>query len=138
MANKTPKRKNYAILLTCIILALLTWFIVKMSANYTATYHLEVVFYNIPDDKSLVSQSDSVLTVVFEDRGLSLLPLELSSKKLKIDYDKITSSYQKKYNHICLQEKQIKDYISDQSKFSKHIKYIQPNRICILMRNEKE
>lgn len=138
MAKKKPKRKNYAVLLTCIILALSTWFIVKMSATYTATYQLEVVFSNLPDNKVLVSQSDTVFTIVFEDRGMSLLPLELTSKRLKIDYDKITSSYQKKYNHICIQEKQIKNYISEKSKFSKNIKSIQPNRVCILIRDEKE
>ena len=137
MAKKKTKR-NYAVLLICLILALVAWFIVKMSFNYTATYQLEVVFYNIPVNKVLVNQSDTMLTVVFEDKGLSFLPLELSSKKLKIDYVQITSSYQKKYDHICIQEKQLKDYIANCPKFSKNIKSIQPTRICIQLQDEIE
>ncbi|MBP7102341.1 MAG: hypothetical protein KBA86_03750 [Bacteroidales bacterium] len=137
MAKKKTK-KNYAVLLTCLILALLAWFIVKMSINYTATYQLDVVFYNIPNNKMLVNQSDSLIKVVFEDKGLSFMPLELSSKKFKIDYDKITSSYQKKYNHICIQEKQLKDYMANCPKFSKNIKSIEPTRICIQLQDEIE
>ncbi|MDD3280638.1 MAG: hypothetical protein PHC83_03615 [Bacteroidales bacterium] len=135
---KKKTKKNYAVLLTCLLLAMLAWFIVKMTVNYTATYALEVVFYNLPENKVLVNQSDTMLNVVFEDKGLSLLPLELSSKKLKIDYDKITSSYQKKYNHICVQEKQLKEYIANAHKFSKNIKSIQPTRICIQLQDEIE
>jgi hypothetical protein len=135
MIKKLPLRKKYAVLLTCIALALFAWFVVKMSVNYIATYQLEVVFTNIPENRNLMLQSDTIIIITFEDKGLTLLPLELSSKKLKIDYQQITSSYQKKYNNICLEKQQLKNYIKSQHKFSGTIKSITPERICLHIEN---
>ena len=136
MSIKIPKRRNYAVLLTCFLLALFAWFIVKMSGTYTATYKLDVVITNIAHDKMLVALSDSILTVSFEDKGLSLLPIELSAKKILIDYNEITSSYQKKHDNICLQEKQLIKYIKNQQHvFSDNLKSIQPERICLQLKD---
>jgi hypothetical protein len=77
-----------------------------------------------------------VLIVTFEDKGLSLLPLELTSKKIIIDYQKMASSYQKKYNNICFQKQQIIEYIQGKHKFSDNVKKIQPERICLHLQNE--
>ena len=82
MAKKSSGQKNYAVLLTCWILALFALFAVKLSINYTASYRLRIVLTNLPEDKLLTSLSDTVMVVTFEDKGLSLLPLEMSSKRL--------------------------------------------------------
>lgn len=136
MARKSSGQRNYAVLLTCWILALFALFAVKLSTNYSASYSLKVVLTNLPEDKSLVSLSDSVLIVTFEDKGLSLFPLELTSKKIIIDYQKMASSYQKKYNNICFQKQQIIEYIQGKHKFSDNVKKIQPERICLHLQNE--
>lgn len=135
MAKKIPRKRNYAVLLTCFILAFLAWFIVKMSNTYTTTYKLQIIITNLPQDKTVESLSDSVLKVTFEDKGLSLLPIELTAKKLIIDYKEITSSYQKKYNNICLQEKQLIKYIKNHSALSENIKSIQPEKICLQLKD---
>lgn len=135
MSKKARKIKKYEVLLMCFVLSLLSWFILKMSANYNATYKLDVVFTNLPENKKLVRMSDSLLTVTFEDKGISLFPIELSSKRLLIDYNVITSSYQKKHNSICLQERQLIEYIKKQKPFSEHVKNIHPERICIHLEN---
>lgn len=138
MSERVRKIRKYEVLFVCFVLSLLSWFMLKMSANYSATYKLDVVFTNLPENKKLSYMSDSLLTVTFEDKGISLFPIELSSKRLLIDYDVITSSYQKKYNHICLQEKQLTQYIKKQKPFSEHIKSIHPDRICIHLKNIEE
>lgn len=138
MKQQQPRKKKYAVLLLCLMLSFFAWFTLKMSENYTAKYELEVVFTDIPPDKTLVNYSDSTLLVTFEDKGLSLLSIEFFSKKLKINYDEITSSYQKKHNNICLQENQIIRYIQSQRRFSKRIKSIHPEKICLRLKDNEE
>jgi len=135
MVKKSSGQKNYAVLLTCWILALFALFAVKLSINYTASYRLRIVLTNLPEDKLLTSLSDTVMVVTFEDKGLSLLPLEMSSKKIVIDYQEMASSYQKKYNNICFQKQQIIQYIQQQHKFSDNVKQIKPERICLHLQN---
>ncbi len=137
MTKKLPRLRKYTVLFICFILSFFSWIIVKMSENYTAKYQLEIMVTNIPKNKILTYCSDSILTVTFEDKGLSLLPVEFLSKKIKINYEDITSSYQKQYNNICLQEKQIIKYIQNQHRFSENIKRIQPKRICLHLKDNE-
>jgi hypothetical protein len=138
MSKKIPNKRNYAVLLTCFILAFLAWFIVKMSVTYTVAYKFDIQFYNLPKDKTVFSLSDSVITVTFEEKGMTLLPVEFSNKKIYFDYNEITSSYQKRYNNICLQERQLTRYIKNQHSFSQNIKNIQPDKICLQLKNTND
>jgi hypothetical protein len=99
------------------MLSVVSWFAVKMSKNYQQTYVFAVDFVNLPVHKRLVYQSDSVMSITIDAKGLSLLKYELPKKQISIDYAAVTTTEQQRRNYITLQKNQLNTYLIKQMDF---------------------
>ena len=84
MAKGKKGLKNYSLLLICFCISVISWLALKMSKTYQQTYQVAVVFTNIPAEKQIFYQSDSLLTVDVKAKGIQLLPIEVRRKRLLI------------------------------------------------------
>ena len=110
MAKKTEWGKK-RLFLICLFISFLAWFAVKMSKIYQQSYDFAIEFINIPEDKAITAQSDTMVSINFESQGVYLLPLEFRRKVLKVDYDAICTPTQKKCRHIVINKEQLTHYI---------------------------
>ncbi|MDR1878371.1 MAG: hypothetical protein LBQ64_02270 [Bacteroidales bacterium] len=115
--TKKQRNKQYRLLFICLMLSVVSWFAVKMSKNYQQTYVFAVDFVNLPVHKRLVYQSDSVMSITIDAKGLSLLKYELPKKQISIDYAAVTTTEQQRRNYITLQKNQLNTYLIKQMDF---------------------
>lgn len=70
---------NNFILIVCLLIAALSWLLIKLSATYTVTYDFKLNYVDLPVNMNLTTVADSNVTISFTDKGFALLKLELSS-----------------------------------------------------------
>jgi len=78
-------RKKLYIFFICCILSSLFWIIIKLSKDYTESLMFPVVYTNIPGDKVIINNADSVLTLQLKTKGFRLLSNMLFSKPYSIN-----------------------------------------------------
>ena len=116
MAKGKKGLKNYSLLLICFCISVISWLALKMSKTYQQTYQVAVVFTNIPAEKQIFYQSDSLLTVDVKAKGIQLLPIEVRRKQLLIDYEMLMADNQKDRNYIVINKDQLTEYVKEQEK----------------------
>ncbi len=120
MASKIGN-KRYGLFMVCLLLSFFAWFAVKLSKTYTQTYNFDLCFSNLPETKNVVFQSDTSFEVSFQCKGLYLMPIELNTKKLNVDYAMITTEKQKKRNYFIITKDQFLNYLQTQYDFAESI-----------------
>jgi len=114
---KKQRNRYYRLVILCLTLSIVSWFAVKMSKDYTQTYQLGITFVNIPEKKVLAYQSDSLITITINAKGLDLLKYELMKKNISINYPDILTNAQKNRNYITIKQNQLKTYLLNYLKF---------------------
>lgn len=77
---------NNFIFIVCLLIATLSWVLIKLSAIYTVTYNFNLNYVGLPVDKNITSIADSTVNISFTDKGFTLLKLDLFSnmKQMRI------------------------------------------------------
>ena len=114
---KKQRNRYYRLVILCLTLSIVSWFAVKMSKDYTQTYQLGITFVNIPEKKVLAYQSDSLITITINAKGLDLLKYELMKKNISINYPDILTNAQKNRSYITIKQNQLKTYLLNYLKF---------------------
>ncbi|TVR43230.1 MAG: YbbR-like domain-containing protein [Bacteroidia bacterium] len=70
------KRKVYIFLL-CLVCSAVFWLFSKLTQESQAVFHRPVAFYNIPEDQSVVMQSDTIVSFTLQSKGLRLIREQL-------------------------------------------------------------
>lgn len=79
--------KKLYVFFICCILSSLTWVLIKLSNEYTEVLVYPVSFINIPSDKILTSDLDTVFTVKLKSKGYRILSNRIFKKRLPIEID---------------------------------------------------
>ena len=86
---KEEKKKNPTIVsgafLSCLVIAILGWFIITFSKEYVQTLACSVSFSHLPKGMKAVNSSDSVLYVTFKTKGFNYLKHSFTDKYAHID-----------------------------------------------------
>lgn len=125
--KKATGNKKYFLL--CFIIAIASWFMMKMSKTYQVSYTYQVTLKNVPEEKVSVYQSDSLITINMENKGLSLLGADLRSKKIQLDYEDLLTDYQKQRKAVHVQNNQLVTYLKKDGRFANNLKNININAI---------
>lgn len=123
MAKGKKGLKNYSLLLICFCISVISWLALKMSKTYQQTYQVAVVFTNIPAEKQIFYQSDSLLTVDVKAKGIQLLPIEVRRKQLLLDYEMLMADNQKDRNYIVINKDQLTEYVKEQEKLPGEVEF---------------
>jgi hypothetical protein len=129
--SKKRKTKHYRLIFICLALSILSWFAVKISKNYTQTYQFDVEFINLPKNKFLISQSDKVISVMVNAKGISLLQFEFSKKEIPIDYSLIVTTEHQQRNQVTIKKEQLNSYLINQLDFPAYSKIVEPLAITL-------
>jgi len=130
MTTKKRKIKHYQ-LIFCLSVSVFIWFAVKMSKNYTQTYQFDIEFVNIPQTKLLSYQSDTIVVVTLNGKGVSLLKYEFGRKKVKVDYAIISTAEQRQNNRIIIKNNQLNRYFIQQLDFNEDAIINSPSQIVL-------
>lgn len=124
MEKPIQSRKTRFNLLICFLIAAACWFMMKMSKTYHVDYTYQLVLKNVPETKSVTYQSDSIMVVSMEDKGLSLLGAEFRTKKIVLDYETLFTDYQKGRNSVRITQTQLMEYLRQEKRFSNSLQTI--------------
>ena len=82
MSEIKPKHKlpSFAFLV-CLAIATASWFIVTFSKDYKVTLDYKIQCYNLPEGKTSVTVSDSIISLTFNQKGLRYLKKPYSTKE---------------------------------------------------------
>jgi hypothetical protein len=130
MATKKQRTRHYR-LIFCLALSIFIWFAVQMSKNYTQTYQFGIKFVNMPTGKSLSYQSDSIVSVTVNAKGVSLLKYEFGRKKVKVDYISMATAEQRRRNYVTIKKNQLNTYLIKQLDFPENSVINQPSVITL-------
>jgi hypothetical protein len=136
--KKKRKVRHYRLILACLALSALSWFAVKISKNYTQTYHFEVEFVNLPKGKAVSYQSDTVIVIEINSKGMFLLSLGLKKKHISVDYQFVTTPTQRKSFYTTIQTKKLKDFLVEKMNFPKNTAVIDPKKITLELKKEND
>jgi len=79
--------KKLYIFLICCILSSFTWLLIKLSNEYTEVLDYPVTFVNIPSDKILTSDIDTIFSIKLKSKGYRILSNRIFKKHLPIRID---------------------------------------------------
>lgn len=87
-SGKPGKRKEKTIIfLICLLIAVATWLLIKLSKNYYTVGEFAVEYINLPDDWAFSSRPDSVLYLNMKTAGYRIIHEELFHQQRKIYID---------------------------------------------------
>ena len=135
---KKQKNRYYRLMIICLLLSIVSWFAVKMSKDYTQTYQIAVSFVNLPEKKNLTYQSDSLITITLNAKGLDLLKYEMADKHIAVNYSDIITTDQQTRNYVTIKNSQLNSYILQQLKFPNNIIVEELSGITLELEPEKE
>lgn len=124
MEKPIQSRKTRFNLLICLLIAAACWFMMKMSKTYHVDYTYQLSLKNVPETKRITYQSDSVMIVSMEDKGLALLGAEFRAKKIVLDYEQLFTEYQKGRNSVRVTQSQLLEYLRQEKRFSNSLQTI--------------
>jgi len=128
-------RKNLYIFLFCFIFSSLIWFLTKLSQEYNETITFPVVFTNLPSDKIVTNNLDTILTLELKTKGFNLLSSNIFFKTPIINIDVALFLKKKKNedNIFYIESSNLKQIIGKQLHFSKNISSVKPDSIFFKM-----
>lgn len=99
--------------LVCLMISIAGWLVVTFSKDYRVTMDYKIQCYNLPEGKSSVTVSDSVLSLTFNQKGLQYLTKPYSNKE-KIIYVNVADliKTKNKVTVYTFSNKDMRDYLS--------------------------
>jgi hypothetical protein len=94
--SKNVRKKLY-VFLFCFIASAFIWLIIKLSDEYSEVQTYPLVFSNVPADKVLINEADSLLTLSMKSKGFKMLSGKMFSEPQSIIID-VASVYHKSKN----------------------------------------
>lgn len=129
MGKPAKGRRARFNLLLCLLVAGVCWFMMKMSKTYRVDYTYQLTLKNCPETRQPSYQSDSLIVLTLEDKGLALLGADLRSKKLALDYEALLTDYQKARNPVRITRNQLMEYLRMDRRFSNSLQEISLNAL---------
>ncbi|NOR86504.1 MAG: hypothetical protein GQ527_02730, partial [Bacteroidales bacterium] len=85
------ENKKTAIFLACLAISTFMWLLIKLSKEYQMEVKVALVFQNMPKDKILINQPDSIISVKVTDNGFDMIGISLfgASEPMSIQVDKL-------------------------------------------------
>jgi hypothetical protein len=80
-------RRKYTIFFLCLLFSLIAWLSIKLSKESAATFRVDVIINNIPENVIIVAPSDSVIFVNLQTTGLKLLTSRLFGSQRAMDVE---------------------------------------------------
>ncbi len=77
--NKKLKLPSFAFLV-CLMISITGWFLITFSKDYRVTMDYKIQCYNLPEGKTSVNVSDTVISLTFNQKGLQYLSNRHSEK----------------------------------------------------------
>lgn len=104
--------------LVCLLIAALAWAVSNFSKEYTVILDYSLVCNDLPKNKQSITQSDSVINLKFEARGVTFLNPKYSEKNrtLYISVNTITQNSSKR-NVYSFNKKALNEYIRNYGGF---------------------
>ncbi|MDR0367645.1 MAG: hypothetical protein LBH82_00715 [Bacteroidales bacterium] len=118
---KKQNGNRYRLIFICLFFSVFYWFSLKMSKNYTQTYLFQAEFINTPTNKTLVYQSDTIIPITMNTKGLTLLKYDLRRKNISMDYAAIVASNQQNRNFVTVKKDQIQSFLIQSLNFPDNI-----------------
>lgn len=85
------KNKKINVFMLFLFLAFVILIFTKLSKIYTGTIPFKVVYINVPEEKVILNNSDSLLEVTLKTHGFRWLDYYFDKPKIKIDFSKDVS-----------------------------------------------
>jgi len=129
------KKPSIAFLL-CLLMAGGAWVFSVFSKEYTVTLDYQVVCSDFPANKQSVTQSDSVINLIFQARGFTFLNPKYSDRRrvLNISVNNITKNRSKR-NVYSFNKKALNEYIRNTPGFENDFVEIEsPESITIYLK----
>lgn len=106
---------NNIIFIICILIATLSWMLIKLSSVYSVTYDFQVYYSNPPLDMKLTKVADSNVSISISDKGFPLMKLELFSnmRQLSINIQEYQLTREKD-NFYEISTNEIKKQLSEE------------------------
>ena len=134
---KKQNYHHYRLIFICLLLSLVSWFAMKMSKNYTQTYQFEMGFVDIPTGKKLAYQSDTVISLAINAKGLTLLRYELQRKNILIEYPTVIPANQQNRNYVTINKNQLSTYFIQDLGFPESTIINEPSAITLELETVK-
>lgn len=94
---RSIKNKRLNVFLVFLLLAFIILLITKLSKSYTNTIAFKIEKMNVPDEKVILRDSDSILNITLRTYGFKWLDFYLQQPTLKIDFSKDVALTNTKY-----------------------------------------
>lgn len=91
------RNKRLNVFLIFMLLAFVILIFTKLSKSYTNTIAFKIEKLNVPPEKVILNNSDSVLNITLKTHGFKWLDYYLKTPKVKIDFSKDVSIVNSKY-----------------------------------------
>ena len=91
------RNKRINVFLIFLLLAFIILIFSKLSKTYTNTIAFKVEKVNVPEEKIILNNSDSVLNITLKTHGFKWLDFYLKSPKVNIDFAKDVSEIKSKF-----------------------------------------
>jgi hypothetical protein len=134
---KKQNNHPYRLIFICLLLSLISWFAMKMSKNYTQTYQFEMTFIDIPAEKTLKYQSDTIVSLTINAKGLTLFRYELHRKNISIEYSTIIPTNRQNRNYITIDKNQLSTYFIQNLGFPESTIINEPSSIALELETVK-
>ena len=119
--------------LICFLISLFIWVLIKYSKEYDTVIQYPVVYKNMPEDKILINEIDSVIFINVKAKGFRLLSVKYLKRKKPVSFDLSKLEYKKKQDvyEVIIFTSDIQKNISTRLKYSNELISISPNTLTL-------
>lgn len=134
--KKSHQKSISGTFLICLVIAVLGWFIVTFSKEYSQTVGCTVTYSHLPKGITSVNSSDSIIYITFRTKGFNYLKHSFTDKYSTIDLSvKDLTQKKGKRNVYSFSRKEISNYIRTTGYFgSAFIEIEKPESFTIYMK----
>lgn len=79
--NRIPVKLPSLAFVVCLLISIACWLLVTLSKDYKMTYEYKLVCENLPEGRSSVTTSDTVITLTFNQKGVLYLTKPFREKQ---------------------------------------------------------
>ena len=95
-SGKSTLDSRRLIFLICLVIAVMFWFLIKLSDVYVVDYSFKVNYKSIPDSMKMTKAIDSTLDLSLTARGFTILKLNLFDNMNRLDINLINYKIERK------------------------------------------
>ncbi|MDR1792862.1 MAG: hypothetical protein LBR36_05425 [Bacteroidales bacterium] len=129
MTIKKRPLRQYRLILSCLVLSFIAWFVMKISKDYTQVYEFELVFFDSTEEQNVVDKSDSLLVVEYSAKGIALLPIELLPSTIEVDCRKLYPLKKHLPDHLKISNKDLKQFLVQNYDFPEKVRLLSPKSV---------